>query len=294
MNDLRRRFERFCLTNRNKGIPNLMLWIAIGNVLVYVLTVIDPSRVVYGALQFSRAAILRGQVWRLFSYIFTYLLDTGGIGFLLAALSLYIYYQFGRMLEGSWGVFRFNLYYLTGIVLTDVFGLLLGGGVSATALNLSIFLAIATLAPDMQILLYFIIPVRIKYLAWLDLALTLVNVVRNLVNYGLLRFYWLMPIVPILNYLIFFGKDVQKILPDFLKRRTRANPGGAARRPDARWADGYRSKTGEQPYRHKCTVCGRTDTQYPNLEFRYCSRCSGYRCYCIDHINNHAHITEGK
>jgi hypothetical protein len=45
------------------------------------------------------------------------------------------------------------------------------------------------------------------------------------------------------------------------------------------------------PYRHKCAVCGRTDIEYPDLEFRYCSRCNGYHCFCIDHINNHIHFS---
>ena len=86
MKDLRRRFERFCLKNRGKGIPNLMLVIAIGNLAVYMLSRIDPSNIVYSYLCFSRSAILRGQVWRLFSYIFTYLNDVRGAGLLLAAV----------------------------------------------------------------------------------------------------------------------------------------------------------------------------------------------------------------
>ena len=120
MKDLRRRFERFCLKNRGKGIPNLMLVIAIGNLAVFALSYIDPSNIVYSYLCFSRSAILRGQVWRLFSYIFTYLNDVRGAGLLLAAVSLFCYYQFGKILESYWGTFRFNLYYLTGLVLTDL------------------------------------------------------------------------------------------------------------------------------------------------------------------------------
>ena len=69
-----------------------------------------------------------------------------------------------------------------------------------------------------------------------------------------------------------------------------ARCGQAGAKPNPNWAKGYQSKTGERPYRHKCTVCGRTDTDYPNLEFRYCSKCNGYYCYCMDHINNHVHI----
>ena len=78
MNELRKRFERFFLKNRDKGIPNLMLVIAIGNLAVYVFSLIDPSNLVYSYLCFSRAAILKGQVWRLVTYVFTYLLDTRG------------------------------------------------------------------------------------------------------------------------------------------------------------------------------------------------------------------------
>ena len=99
--------------------------------------------------------------------------------------------------------------------------------------------------------------------------------------------------MPLLNYLLFFGSDVKNILPDALRYRQRKNyrTTGTSARPNANWAGSYHSKTGEKPYRHKCTVCGRTDTDYPNLEFRYCSKCNGYYCYCIDHINNHVHIT---
>ena len=166
MKDLRRRFERFCLKNRNKGISNLMLVIAIGNLAVYVLSLIDPSNVVYRYLCFSRSAILHGQVWRLVSYIFTYLLDTRGWSFFLAAVSLFCYYQFGRILESYWGAFRSNLYYLTGILLTDLAALLLGSGADAGALNLSLFLAVATIAPEAKVLLFFVIPIKMKYMAW--------------------------------------------------------------------------------------------------------------------------------
>ena len=293
MKDLRRRFERFCLKNRNKGIPNLMLVIAIGNLAVYVLSLIDPSNVVYRYLCFSRSAILQGQVWRLVSYIFTYLLDTRGWSFFLAAVSLFCYYQFGRILESYWGAFRFNLYYLTGVLLTDLAALLLGSGADAGALNLSLFLAVATIAPEAKVLLLFVIPIKMKYMAWVYLGFTAVNIFTYLQLYSALTFYWLLPVVPLLNYFLFFGSDVRNILPDALRYRQHKNyrTTGTNARPNANWARGYQSKTGERPYRHKCTVCGRTDTEYPNLEFRYCSKCNGYYCYCIDHINNHVHIT---
>ena len=247
---------------------------------------------VYRFLCFSSSKILQGQVWRLFTYVFTYLLDVSGGYLLLAVVSLFCYYQFGKMLENYWGTCRFNLYYLTGVLLTDLAGLLLGYSVTSTDLNLSLFLAIATLAPDTRVLLMMFIPVKMKYMAWVYLGFTALNVIL-LLPAGLFSFYWLMPLVPLLNYFLFFGSDIQNLFPDSWryrrpKQHKTAYPSGA--KPNANWAAGYQSKTGERPYRHKCTVCGRTDTDYPNLEFRYCSKCNGYYCYCMDHINNHVHI----
>ena len=223
MKDLRRRFERFCLKNRGKGIPNLMLVIAIGNLAVYMLSRIDPSNIVYSYLCFSRSAILRGQVWRLFSYIFTYLNDVGGVGLLLAAVSLFCYYQFGKILESYWGTFRFNLYYLAGLVLTDLAALLLGSGADASALNLSLFLAVATIAPEAKVLLFFFIPIKMKYMAWVYLGFTALNVFSYLQAASFLSFYWLLPVVPLLNYFLFFGSDIKNILPDALRYRQRKN-----------------------------------------------------------------------
>lgn len=288
METFRRRMERFFLKNRNRGIPNLMLYIAIGNVIVYLLTMIDPSYVVYRALRFSPDAILRGQLWRLVSYVLTYLAESSA-GVLPAAIGLICYYQFGKILESYWGSFRFNMYYLAGLLLTDLVALLLGTGVSASALNLSLFLAVATIAPDARVLLMFIIPLKFKYLAWFYLAGTALEVVLALIQSSLLSFSWLLPLVPLANYFLFFGRDIRNIFPQSWRNRPHRNATSHAR-PNQNWAGAYRSRSGERPYRHKCTVCGRTDTEYPGLEFRYCSRCNGYYCYCIDHIQNHAHI----
>ena len=292
MKDLRKKFERFCLKNRNRGIPNLMLVIAIGNLIAYALSAIDPSRVVYRFLCFSPSKILQGQIWRLFTYVFTYLLDVSGVYLFLAVVSLFCYYQFGKMLENYWGVLRFNLYYLTGVLLCDLAGMILGYGVTATALNLSLFLAVATLSPDTRVILMFIIPVKMKYLAWVYLVFTAVQVVLLFLS-GFLHFYWLLPLVPLANYFLFFGSDIQNLFPDswrYRRPKQHKTVHFAGSKPNANWASGYQSKTGERPYHHKCTVCGRTDTDYPNLEFRYCSKCNGYYCYCMDHINNHVHI----
>ena len=218
MKELRRRFDRFCLKNRNKGIPNLMMVIGIGNVITYILSVIDPSHVVYSLLCFSPTKVLHGQVWRLFSYIFTYLLDASSWGVLLAAVSLYCCYQFGKILENYWGTLRFNLYYLVGLLMTDLAALLMGYPATASALNLSLFLAVATIAPDLRVYLMFILPLKLKYLAWVYLGVTAWNVVQMLLSYSLLRFYWLMPLVPLANYFLFFGRDFLNLFPDSWRR----------------------------------------------------------------------------
>ena len=283
MKDLRRRFERFCLKNRGKGIPNLMLVIAIGNLAVYMLSRIDPSNIVYSYLCFSRSAILRGQVWRLFSYIFTYLNDVRGAGLLLAAVSLFCYYQFGKILESYWGSFRFNLYYLTGLVLTDLAALLLGSGADASALNLSLFLAVATIAPEAKVLLFFFIPVKIKWMAILDACYF-----AYIIFFCAASRYWIgvvLPLVALLNFFVFFAPELGR----FAKReQTRTKQA-------AHFHNAVRQTQREQQsqgYRHKCAVCGRTDVTNPELQFRYCSKCAGYHCFCSDHIFNHVHFTD--
>ena len=301
MKNLRRSFARFCYRNQNKGIPNLMLYLAIGNLIVYFFSLADPSGSVYELLRFNGTKILHGQVWRLFSYVFTYLQDTTGLGLFLGLISMLCYYFMGKMLERQWGVLRFNLYYLTGVVLMDIAALLIGCSATTTYLNASLFLAIATIMPDARFLLFYIIPVKAKYLAWVDILLTAWGIVTSLlrcIGLGILTFrmtlFCLFPLLAVANYFLFFGKEAANLLPDFLRyRKTQTQKNfrsKAAPGPNPNWAGNYRSASGTRPYRHKCTVCGRTDTEYPNLEFRYCSRCKGYYCYCQDHINNHEHI----
>ncbi len=286
MKNFRRDFERFCYRHQNKGIHNLMLYVAIGTVVMYVFMMIDPSNVLYYAFCFNRSAILHGQIWRLFTYIF---IPTDSYVFLMVIM-LFFYYQIGRMLESQWGVFRFNLFYFSGVILMDIGALLLNATASVSYLNLSLILAFATLYPENRVMLFFIIPLKMKYLAWFYFVITILQVVFTSFPYNLF------PIFALLNYFLFFGSSILGILPDFMQPRGGSRKkafgdfGRKKEKPNPNWADGYRSKSGEKPYRHKCTVCGRTDTDYPNLEFRYCSKCNGYYCYCIDHINNHAHI----
>lgn len=318
MGNLRRSYRRFELKNRNRGIANLMQWICVGNAIVFVVQYLLNINIV-PLLEFSAANVMRGQVWRLFSYIFTFACGGGNLftAFITAVFSILFYYWVGKVLEGVMGTLRFNLYYLCGIVLTDLYLLLIHWIFGAetfgnvTYLNLSMFLAVASLIPEQRVYVYFILPVKMKWLAWIYLGLCSLDTIGFFVDYWVLFplmptqvrvascLYAFYPWVSLLNYFLFIGKGVKNLKPSFRSRHRRKQQQTWQQtqyRSEARqelnpdWASNYRSASGERPYRHKCTVCGRTDTSCPGLEFRYCSRCKGYFCYCIDHINNHTHV----
>lgn len=292
MKNLRRKFDIYCYKNRDKGIPNLMLYIVLGTALVYLMSDIAGNSGLYNMLYFDRAKILQGQVWRLITYPLTF--SAGNL--LLTAVSLFCYYSIGRAMENVWGTLRFNLFYLTGVLMMDIYCMLFGGFASVTYLNLSLFLSYATMYPDAQFLLFFIIPVRAWIFALVDLAITVWDVI--MLSFPVFYFpYNLFPLLAIANYLLFFGKDVLNVIPRSWRinaRRLFKKKKFTAQKPKVIPFDAgsYEASTAsvKAPYTHKCSVCGRTDVSNPELEFRYCSRCKGYHCYCEDHISNHSHV----
>ena len=287
MKNLRRQFELFCYKNRTKGIPNLMLYIVLGTAVVYVMSRIAGNPFLYYLLCFDRTAILHGQIWRLITYPLTY--SAGNL--LLTAVVLFCYYSLGRAMENIWGTLRFNLYYLSGVVMMDIYCMIFGGTADVAYLNMSLFLAYATLFPSATFLLFFIIPVKAWLFALIDLALVLVGLFSYPFPYNLFS------VISLANYFLFFGKDVLNVIPMSWRanaaRLLRKKPPVQKKAKVIRFdAGSYEASqaTVKAPYTHKCTVCGRTDVSNPELEFRYCSKCRGYYCYCQEHINNHAHI----
>ena len=292
MKKLRSRFERFCYRNRDKGIPNLMLYLSLGAGVVYLFSMITNNYELYNLLMFDRELILQGQIWRLISYPLTY---SGG-SLLMTLISLVCYYSLGRAMENQWGTLRFNLFYLSGILLMDVYCMVFDGFTDVYYLNLSLFLGYATMYPNAHFLLFFIIPVKAWIFAVLDLVLTFLGILQ--LSYPVFMFpYNLFPLVAIANYFLFFGKDVLNVIPlswrANFRRLFRKKSKGSKVVPFP-GAGSYEASvtSAKAPYNHRCTVCGRTDVDDPDLEFRYCSRCQGYHCYCADHISNHTHITE--
>ena len=288
MKSLMKKVDIFCYKHPNFGIPNLMLYVVIGNAIVWLFTLFtqfsDSGVSILEYLYFSPWHILHGEVWRLVTFII--IPNSTSI---LALIFFYFYYMIGRTVEAQWGPGKFTIYFFSGVLLTVIYGFLVyfifrvNLAVSAEFIYLSLFFTFATLYPDMQVLLFFIIPIKIKWLAIVDALFFLYSIVTSTFPANLL------PIVAVLNYLLFCGGPLFDAIRRLLggTRRQRQNT--------VNFKNEVRRMQREQQqrtYTRRCEVCGRTDTDYPQLEFRYCSRCAGYHCYCMDHINNHRHVKE--
>lgn len=278
---LERKFGRF-------GIPNLTIYMIVCYVIGYALMIVNPG--ILNWLSLEPAYILRGQVWRLVTWVLYPPSTSGVLWFAIAVL--FFYYPIGTSLERTIGTFKYTLYILSGVIFTIlgafILYFLLGGNVlvgnvfSTYYISLSTFLAYAMCYPDMQVLLMFIIPVKMKWMA----IFYVVIVVYEMIQYVMAgAWYLVIPIVAsLLNFIIFyFGtKDFSQYNPKEIHRR---NEFRRAMEPQGRMKSGSGSVT-----KHKCAICGRTELDDPNLEFRFCSRCNGNYEYCQDHLFTHTHV----
>lgn len=275
--------DRFAYKHPRFGIPNLMLIIVAGSVLVYMVDMVSNYSFT-PLLAFSPAAVFQGQVWRLVTFVFV---TFAGDPFTLI-LSLYFYWWVGSSLEREWGAAKFTLYYLTGVVFNILVGLiaqLLGGSgiITMHYVNLSLFFAFATLFPDMQILLFFFIPVKVKWMAWLDAAYFVISILASLIQFDFVSA--VLAVMALLNYVLFFWSDIAGFI-----RRRRQRTKHQTSRQTINFKQATRQAQQQKGYIHKCAVCGKTDADFPDEEFRYCSQCNGYYCYCSEHIHDHVHI----
>lgn len=284
--------DRFCAKHPNFGIPNLMKIIVFGQIAVYLVNMLvyvmfKQSFLSY--LQFVPAYILQGQVWRLVTWV---VVPNASSPFMLL-LTCYFYYWIAVMLEREWGTARFTLFYLSGMVLSVVIGMLVGlAGVAqinpyyllypmnlSYYLNLSIFLVLSVLYGEMQVLLFFMVPVKMKWMALIDVVLVIVDM-AGFVQSGL----WMLALVPLASFINFFI---------FTWPFWQAKLGIVRHKTDPKvihFKQAQKQAQETKGYHHKCAVCGITDADDPDMEFRYCSKCDGYYCYCANHINNHVHI----
>ncbi|MDD3347313.1 rhomboid family intramembrane serine protease [Oscillibacter sp.] len=284
--------DRFCLNHPRFGIPNLMRYVVFITAAVFLLDSFSGNAA-SAMLSFDAGAILHGELWRIITWLFIPEYDR----MLWMVLGMFFYYSIGTSIEESWGSAKFTLFYLTGAALTVIFGsisLLWSpfAMVTNSYLNNVLFLAFATLYPDALIRFYFVLPIRAKWLALFYVFLTFSDIIRM----NTLAVKLLLPaILPVLlaawlAYAVFFWDRIRDILADigFLTRHQRS-PQTVQFKSAVRQ---QKKKEAERGYRHKCAVCGRTDADFPELEFRYCSRCAGYHCFCQDHIFSHTHYTE--
>ena len=279
------------------AIENLMTYIIAGNVIVFVLDAILSNRFNFSLaswLTLNPIDLFSGQVWRLFTFVFV--LPELGTGFfdmiLWNVMVCYFYHWIGSSLEGYYGAPRFNMMYLSGVLCCWVFCALsyvfnwfapswfVFSEMSSSLLNTGLFLAFATLFPEVQIRIFFIIPIKVKWLGIIHFALLVLEVFNSVVFGDILMAMTALAVLT--NYFIWFGKEW-------------AERGWILGKNKVRKAQ-YKSKIVKvkaknvtKNYRHKCCVCGKTDESHPNMQFRYCVKCSGLKEYCMDHINNHTH-----
>lgn len=246
------------------AVPNVTVYLIAGQTLFYVLFMM--GRADRSQIRLSGGSLLQGEWWRLATFPF----DPPVQHLLFAFFAWYLFYLMGSALEEHWGTFRYNLFLFVGYLLTVTVSFVTPWYPMSNAfLGGSVFLAFAFLFPDFQLMLFFVLPVRIKWLAlitWLGYG------------YLLLIGGWpsrLMVLASIGNFLLFFARDIL-VTVKYGKRqvvkRVSRSAGGS-----------------DKPF-HRCTVCGITDKTHPEMDFRYCPQCDGQYGYCRDHIFNHEHV----
>ena len=282
LNKMERKFGRF-------AIQGLMKYIILFYLAGYLIQFLAPQA--YSFLTLEPFMIFHyGQVWRLVSWVLIPP-PTGNIIFML--IMVVLYYQLGTALENTWGAFRFNVYIFGGMIFTVLGALLLfviygvntpvsmGSSFSTYYINMSIFLAYAFTYPEQELLLYFIIPIKIKWFGFLYVAYIIYDIIsafRTSMNLGLIVLVLIAAsLLNVVIYVILDKKSGRR--PSSIKRKAQYNKSIKKAKPNV-YANGAR---------HKCAICGRTELDDPTLTFRYCSKCSGNKEYCQEHLFTHEH-----
>ena len=299
------------------AIQNLSLILIICYGVGYLLQMLNVTKY----LVLNPYLILHGQVWRLVTWI---LVPPERLD-LMTLLMLYFYFSIGTTLERTWGAFRYNVYLFSGMIFTIIgsfilygiawmeFGDIIKDGmltandiftkyaslvtgektvdlpavwfsqISTYYINMSIFFGFAATFPEAQVLLMFLIPVKMKVLGILYAAVLLYSfLMGDLVIKVII-------VASLLNFIIFFftSRTFRRISPAEIKRRAEFQK----KMRQARQMGNESQHQGKTVItRHKCSICGKTELDDPNLEFRFCSKCDGNYEYCMDHIYTHEHV----
>lgn len=291
MSPFERRFGKY-------AIQNLSFVLVICYAVGYLLELFDRSGLLISYLTLNPYAILHGQVWRLVTWV---LIPPSSGGLFFTLLMLYFYCSIGTSLERTWGTYRYNVYLFQGMLFTIAGSFLLMGycylfkpeisllGAVLTIntpqeyftvismvfstyyINMSIFLAYAATFPNAQVLLMFIIPIRVKWLGIIYAVMLLFQFLGSTV-YGKFAIG-----ASLLNFVVFFltSRNMMHLNPKQIHRRQE-------------FKRDVRRNTGIT--KHKCAICGRTEVDSPQMQFRFCSKCDGNYEYCEEHLYTHTHI----
>ena len=245
------------------NVPNITVGLIVCQVMALFMIMsgnLDPS-----LIDMRADKLLSGEFWR----IFTFVVIPPNAHPLFIIFAWMIFYMFGTGLEQYWGSGKYNCFLLSGFVISVLISfVLMNVPVSNTFVMTAVFLAFAYYNPNFELLLFFILPLKIKWLAliiWLGFGV--VVVLGTLPDI-------LIVIAATGNFFLFLGADIYRKLRGRQKASIEAI-----------------SKVSKQPEAfHTCYVCGKTDISHPDMKFRYCSLCDGGLCYCEEHINNHEHV----
>jgi len=245
-------------------IPNLTVILIFGQFLVYALARSKPE--ILERIVLVPALVMQGEVWRLLTFVFHPPLTNA----IFIFFAWYLFYLMGDALENQWGATRYNVFLWIAYLATVAVSFLAPYQVISNGyLGGSVFLAFAYLFPDFQIYLFFILPVKVKWLA----LLTWIGYFLGFAFGG-----WsdrLLIMAAVANFLLFFGRDVYHTMRSRKRRMERE----------------MRQIRQEHEPVHRCEICGKTDKSHPGTDFRYCSKCVDTPCYCEDHIRDHEHRT---
>lgn len=278
------------------AIKNISLMLILCYAVGYVIELVGGNFINF--LTLDPYQILHGQIWRIVSWI---LVPPSSFN-LFTIIMLYFYYSVGTTLENTWGTYRYNVYLFSGMFFT-VLGSFVAMGLcyvfygdimsipgnaayvcslysrlfSTYYINMSILLAFAATFPDAQVLLMFVVPVKMKWMGIIYGAMLVFDVIQDTGSPLANIFYRTAIVASLLNFVIFWFTSRSHIhmSPKEVKRRQSFK---------------HEIKKNQKISGHKCAVCGRTDADDPTLEFRFCSKCEGNYEYCQYHIFTHEHV----